>query len=70
MLSGKNKRKKKCWALACLALNINVVWQKKILKKKKKCWTLACLALNINVVWQKNNNIKKKKKKQCWTLMV
>jgi hypothetical protein len=35
MLSGKNKRKKKCWALACLALNINVVWQKKIKKKKK-----------------------------------
>jgi hypothetical protein len=28
MLSGKNKTKK-CWALACLALNINVVWQKK-----------------------------------------
>jgi hypothetical protein len=34
MLSGK--KKKQCWALACLALNINVVWQKKKLKKEKK----------------------------------
>jgi hypothetical protein len=51
------KKKKQCGALACLALNINVEWQ----KKKKQCWALACLALNINVVWQKKK-LKKEKK--------
>jgi hypothetical protein len=36
MLSGKNKRKKKCWTLACLTLNINVEWQNNKNNNKKK----------------------------------